>query len=184
MQFVLDNLSAVLIAGVLFLILVGVNHRSRIAAVESSNFYALKQQQLSFVELLKRDMQNVTAFESTTEDPITNEYRFTARTDPADPAEHQVVYRRVLQGTQDGANLYKIQRLVDGVEIGGSMATLVTWEIVSQNDEGVQVDDPANARQVFIRFEAMNPFQEGETVDRSRWQATFRPPLLQQATSI
>lgn len=184
MQFIFDNLSAILIAGVLFLILVAVNHRTRVAAVESSNYYALKQQQLSFVEMLKRDMQNVTELQSITEDPMTLEFRFRARTNPADANEHDVLYRRESAGEQEGKTVYQIKRYVDGSSDGGSMATMVSWTIIAQNEQGVQVTDVNNARQVFLRFEALNPFEKGETIANSQWETTFRPPLLQQATSI
>lgn len=184
MQFVFDNLSAILIAGVLFLILVAVNHRSRVAAVESSNYYSLKQQQLSFVDMLKHDMQNVTELQTITEDPMTMEFRFRARTDPADASDHLIVYRRVSVTQQEGHTVYQIRRIVDGNYDGGSMSTIVSWNIIAQNEEGVQVTDVNNARQLFLHFEALNPFEKGETVGRSRWEATFRPPLLQQATNI
>lgn len=184
MQFIFDNLAAILIAGVLFLVLVAVNQRSRVAAVETSNYYALKQQQLSFVETVKRDLQNVTSLDTVTEDPTTLEFRFTARTDPSVSAEHSVVYRREAVGTRDGHNLYQIIRSVDGVSAGGSMSTMLNWVIVAQNEEGLQVPNVDDARQIFLRFEALNPYSEGETVGRSRWEATFRPPLLQQATTI
>ena len=184
MQLIFDNLVAVMIAGVLFLMLVAVNHRSQMAAVESSNYYALKQQELTFVETLKRDMQNVTNLQSITEDPMMLEFRFQARTDPADTTRRSVIYRRVYKGVQEGHNLYQVNRIVEGTSDGGSMSTIVDWKIIAQNEEGVQVSDVANARQIYVRFEALNPFKEGETVDRSRWEATFRPPLLQQATSI
>lgn len=184
MQLILDNIVAVMIAGVLFLILVAVNHRSRLAAVETSNYYALKQQELSFVEMLKRDMQNVTDLHSITEDPMTLEFKFKARTDPADTTRKSVTYRRVSKGVQEGVSVYQVQRIVNGSFDGGSMSTVASWQIVAQNEEGVQVSDVANAQQIYVRFEALNPFQEGETIDKSRWEATFRPPLLQQATSI
>lgn len=184
MQLIFDNLVAVMIASVLFLILVGVNQRSRLAAIESSNYYALKQQELNFVDMLKRDMQNVTSLQSTKEDPATLEFRFQARTDPSDTTRRTVVYRRVYLTKRDGDSLYQVRRFVEGMGDGGSMSTIVTWQIVGQNDEGVPVSDVANARQVFVRFEALNPFEAGETIDKSRWEATFRPPLLQQATSI
>ena len=184
MQLIFDNLVAVMIAGVLFLILVAVNHRSQMAAVETSNYYAMKQQELTFVETLKRDMQNVTDLETITEDIMMLEFRFKARTDPADTTRRSVIYRRIYQGERKGESLYQVKRIVEGTSDGGSMATIVDWEIVAQNEEGVQVSDVANARQIYVRFEALNPFQEGETVDKSRWEATFRPPLLQQATSI
>lgn len=184
MQFIFDNLSAILIAGVLFLILVAVNHRTRVATVESSNYYALKQQQLSFVEVLKRDMQNVTQLQSITEDPMTMEFRFNARTDPSDPSEHTIVYRRESAGEQEGYTVYQIRRYVDGLPDGGSMSTIMAWHIIAQNEDGNPVTDVDNARQIYLGFEAFNPFSEGETVGRSKWEATFRPPLLQQATNI
>lgn len=184
MQFILDNLVAIMIAGVLFLILVAVNHRSQTATIESSNYYSLKQQELTFVETLKRDMQNVTHLESITEDPMTLEFRFRARTAPNDTTSRTVVYRRVFKKMHDTVSLYQVRRFVNGTQDGGSMSTLVAWEMIAQNEEGVKVTDADNARQVYVRFEAVNPFQEGETIDRSRWEATFRPPLLQQATSI
>lgn len=184
MQLIFDNIVAIMIGGVLFLILVGVNQRSRVAAVESSAYYALKQQELNFIETLKRDMQNVTNLQSVEEDPGTLEFQFQARTDPSDTTRRTIVYRRVFQEERGGHDLYQVQRRVDGSPEGGSMATIVTWDIVAQNEEGVEVADVANARQVFVRFEAVNPFQESDTIDRSRWEATFRPPLLQQMTSI
>lgn len=184
MQFIFDNLSAILIAGVLFLVLVAVNHRSRVAAVETSNYYSLKQQQLSFVETLKRDMQNVTALETVAEEPATLEFRFSARTNPADASDHDVTYRRQSAGMKEGKNVYVVKRYVDGVADGGSMSTILTWQIVAQNEEGVAVLDVANARQIYIYFETLNPFSKSETVESSRWEATFRPPLLQQATTI
>lgn len=184
MQLIFDNLVAIMIAGVLFLILVAVNQRGRTAAIESSNYYALKKQELNFVETLKRDLQNVTNLLSTSEDSLTLEFRFKARTDPADTSRHTVVYRRVYQTEQDDESLYQVQRIVEGVSDGGSMSTIVAWSIVAQNSDGVAVGDVANARQIFVHFEAINPFEKGETVDKSRWEATFRPPLLQQATTI
>lgn len=184
MQLIFDNLVAVLIASVMFLILVGVNHRSRQSAVETSSYYALKQHELNFVETLKRDLQNVTNVTSITEDPSTHTYTFWARTNPADTTRRQVTYRRVYQGEQDGLSLYQVQRIVAGTPDGGSVSTIVDWQIVSRNAEGIQVTNVADTRQIFVRFEAINPFNQGETIDRSRWEATFRPPLLQQATSI
>ncbi len=184
MQLIFDNLVAIMIAGVLFMILVAVNQRSRTAAIESSNYYALKQQELNFVETLKRDLQNVTDLQSTSEDPSTLEFRFKARTNPSDTSRHAIVYRRVYQGEQDDESLYQVERIVDGVSDGGSMSTIVTWNIVAQNGDGVAVSDIANARQDFVQFEAINPFERGDTVDKSRWEATFRPPLLQQATNV
>ena len=67
MHFLLDNLIATLVAGSVFLILIGINHRNQQAAFEAVNFYAMRQQQIAFIDMLKRDMQNVTRLETATE---------------------------------------------------------------------------------------------------------------------
>lgn len=194
MHLIFDNLVAIMVAGMLFLMLVGVNQRSRLSAVESSSYYAMKQQELNFVETLKRDMQNITALQTTKEDPTTLTFSFKARTDPSDTTSKTILYDRVYMGQQADDSLYQVRRYVNGAGDGGSMSTLVAWKIVAQNEEGVAVSDVANARQIFVRFEAISPFQAnddvdgsfktGRTFDKSRWEATFRPPLIQQATSI
>lgn len=184
MQLIFDHLTATLVAGVLLLMLVGVNMRTRVAAFEVQSFYMLRQQQLNFIDVLEHDLQNIAEVVSVEEDPSLFTFTFRGRTDPADPAVYDIVYRRTWVETRNGVNFYRIERLVDGVAAGGSMSTITAWQIEARNEEGETVADAANARQVYIRFEAALPFREGDTVERVRWESTYRPPMIQNKEHI
>jgi len=186
MQIIFDHLAAVIIGGIVILILVAVNLRSRMVEVEATNHYALRAKQLVFVETVKRDMQNMTEVVSITEDSITGTFVFQALTDPDDSNPHQVTYQRVLVESRDSINLYHVNRLVDGVSDGGSSATITGWDIVARNEEGIQVADADDARQIYIFFEVVKPYAKDEldTIESSRWESTFRPPLIQQNLNI
>jgi hypothetical protein len=182
MHFLLDNLIATIVAGSIFLILVGVNHRNQQAAFESVNFYAMRQQQIAFVDLLKRDMQNVTRLETAAEQG-TDFVLFV--TEPNTSNEIRVIYRREAVA---GTNFYRIQRYeIQGasqVAAGRSPDTVSSWQIVGRNAANQPVLDPTAATQVYVNVEMGAPFREGKTVKRARWDAAFRPPMLQPNVSI
>jgi hypothetical protein len=184
LQIILDNLLAVIVTAGILLVLVAVNHRSKMAAAEITSFYSLREQQLNFVDILKRDMQNMTEVKSLKEDASTRQFKFMARTEPGDPTIREVMYKRVAMSSIGGVNTFQIQRIVTGQPAGGSAATITGWKIEARNAEGMQVAAFADARQIFIQFEAINPFNQGNTVDRARWEATFRPPQIQQKENI
>lgn len=182
MHFLLDNLIATIVAGSIFLILVGVNHRNQQAAFESVNFYSMRQQQLAFVDLLKRDMQNVTQLETATEQG--NEFILFV-TEPNTSNEIRVIYRR--ESVVD-TDYFRIQRYeIRGgspVPSGRSSDTVSYWHIRGRNSSGQPVVDPDAATQIYVNFEMGAPFREGRTVKRARWDAAFRPPMLQPNVSI
>lgn len=184
MQLILDNLLAIIVTAGIMLVLVAVNHRTKMAAAEVSSFYSLREQQLNFVDVMKRDMQNMTELKSLKEDATTKQFRFMARTEPGDPTIREVFYKRAQTGNINGVATYQIERIVAGQPAGGSAATITAWKIEARNAEGMQVAAFADARQIFVQFEAINPFSQGNTVDRARWEATFRPPLIQQKENI
>lgn len=183
MHFLIDNLIAMIIAGAIFLILIGVNHRNQEAAFEATNFYAMRQQQLTFIDMLKRDMQNVSRLESVQE--VGNDFILFV-TEPGSSIEKRVVYRRVgVAGTE----YFRIDRMVEtspGVfqRQGQSAATIAAWHIVARNASNQVVTDPLAATQVYIRFESVAPFREGRTIKRARWDAAFRPPMIQPNISL
>lgn len=182
MHFLLDNLIATIVAASIFLILVGINHRNQQAAFESVNFYAMRQQQIAFVDLLKRDMQNVTRLETATEQG--NEFILFV-TEPSTSNEVRVIYRREPVA---GSEYVRIQRYeMQGgslVTSGRSSDTVSQWQIIGRNAANQPVVDPTAATQVYVNFEMGAPFREGRTVKRARWDAAFRPPMLQPNVSI
>lgn len=190
MHFLYDNLSAQIIAAGMMLLLLSINVRSQRAVQDVTSFYALRSQQLAFIEVMERDLRNVTALTSTHEDSVSLAFQFQALTDSSSSIPHQVAYRRVWVRRVEGVDHYKIERYVDGVAAGGSPSILVDWQIEARNAEGAPVDDPADARQVQVRFEALSLARrqrvEGklEQERRARWSGSYRPPLIQQMETI
>jgi hypothetical protein len=183
MHFLIDNLVASIIAGSIFMILVGVSHRNQQAAFESVNFYAMRQQQIAFVDLLKRDMQNVTRIETAAE--VGTDFVMHV-TDPGTSNENRVIYRRE---AVSGTDFYRIQRYVEtspGViaPSGRSPETVSFWHIRARNAASQAVSDPDAATQIYVKFEMGAPYREGRTVKRARWDAAFRPPMIQPNVSL
>ena len=180
MQIIFDNLIATMVGALIFMILVAVNHRSQMTTVEASTFYALNSQSMNFVFTLQRDMQGMSSVETITEEDST--FTFFAQTDFADTTKQRIEYRRTRVGQRDTLDLYQIQRYVDGIFAGGSAGTLVDWEVVARNAQGGAILNTADARQVFVRFEATIPVERQVEVGNTEWESTFRPPLLQDTT--
>lgn len=178
MQFLIDNLLATIIATTIFLILVSATLHSQMRNIEMNNLYGLKKQELNFIELLKRDLHGVSKVDNVTETSIDSSFTFYAQLDNANPIHIPVKYKRIKVGMRGDVPLYQIKRFESGVPAGASMVTVTSWVIEARNSEGGAITDPEDAGQVYVRFEAAAPWKDDETVKRTRWEATFRPPLL------
>jgi hypothetical protein len=177
MYVVYDNLLASIIGMSIVLILMTVNHRGQQIKADALNVYSMRQQTIGFVEILQRDLQNVTSLAQVTE-ASDSTFSFTARADPSQAVEHTITYRRKRVGTRDNTALFQIERLIDGQRRGLSPPTLVQWTIVARNEEGGQIQNATDARRVVVRFEAVPPFGPGRLINSTRWEATFHPPML------
>ncbi len=179
MQFLLDNLLASIVASMVFLILASATLQNQLTSVETTNLYSLKSQELDFIEVLKRDLHGVKKVSQVKENPIDKSFTFRAKLNNAnDTVTVPVKYVRNQVGERDGVALYQIQRYESGVPAGASMVTLTSWKIEARNAEGGMIADPADAAQVYVRFEAAAPWKDDPAIRRTRWEATFRPPLL------
>lgn len=185
MQFILDNLAALLIASGILLSLAAVNHRSQLATIETSTYHSLKQQQLAFIELLQHDLNAVVSVGSTSVDPSTGAFQMTTQPDPGSAAVRQVAYTRTSVEHANGRTYERIVRHVDGVESGSSPSFVTGWSIQLLNGEGRPVGSAPDGRQIAVFLDLTYPAPvEGQTVRGSKWQMTFYPPLLQQETTI
>lgn len=186
MQFILDNLSAILIASAIFLTLAGVNLRTQMAAVDSGAFYALKQQQLSFIEVVQHDLNAAVSFSSISVDPGSGTFRFHTRPDPASTAIGEVTYTQIPAKEVDGVAYVRIARYVDGVESGSSAPFVTRWNMQLLNGEGNPVSSAANGREVAVSIELTYPApaEVRQTMRQATWETTFHPPLLQQNVTI
>lgn len=178
MQFILDNLLATVIAGMVFLILASATLQNQLTSVETGNLYTLKTQELGFIEVLKRDLHGVARLDDVVENPLDSSFTFYAQLDNADTTKIPVTYRRTQVGIRNGYPLYQIKRYENGQPAGASLVTMTSWLIEARNDEGSAIADPADAGQIYVRFEAAAPWKDDDAIRRTRWEATFRPPLL------
>jgi hypothetical protein len=181
MHAILDNLGATVIAGMLLLLLLLVSFRNQEVTVESSDLYTLNRQMLDLHDVLKRDLQNASQIVTTTEQDST--FTFFAQTDPDDTTKFRVVYKRVYTGIQQGDSLYRIERYVEDVLTSSSSNQVRMWIIRALDETNTVPLDPLDARQVYVFFEMVPPFQTtAETpsaLQEARWESTIRPELLQ-----
>ncbi len=181
MQLILDNLLASIIASTIFLILVSLSFRGQEQAADAANNYALKKQELNFIEVLRQDLHSAIRVKTATSPPDSS-FVFIRQSDQHG-ATDSVTYRRKYVTSRNGRKLYQIERLSGVAYSGASMATVTDWQIEAQNKHGnaVHPDTLDKATQIFVRFEAAAPFKEDSIVTLSRWEATFHPPLLREA---
>lgn len=185
MQLLLDNLSASIITLTLFMMLVVINHRDREAQVQEAYFYSLRQQQVNFTQTLHRDMAGIVRVHQVQEEPSDLTFSFTTRLADQTDTTH-VTYKRRKVGELNGVDLYQIHRyenapagtLDPNAYMGGSMPTIAAWTMVAQNEDGNIPVNSADARQIFVRFETVMPFESASEQVRWPYQATYRPVFL------
>jgi hypothetical protein len=176
MQAILDNLVATVIGMTIILILVTVQHRSQVVMADAANFYAMRQYSLAFIENIQYDMRNLLSVEHVTESAdstfVMNLY------DPVSDAVQRVTYKRQWHGVRGDTQLYRVTRSVEGQPNAVAMPVINDWKITVMNEEGQPVANPSDARRVVVTFETIPPYGRGDPVGRTRWEATFHPPML------
>lgn len=185
MQVIFDNIAALVIGSVVMLILGAVHQRGQHAAVEANAFYALKQQQLTFVQVLQHDLNSAVSLTSASIDPASGSFTFQTRPDPAGTALRGVTYRRVAEQQPDGSTAERIVRMVDGKESGATGPFVTRWAIQVRNGEGKAVSSAVDGREIAVSIELTYPTSsKTDAVEKLTFDMTFYPPLLQQRTTI
>ena len=188
MQFIIDHAASIIVASLVFLALIAINRRDRETTIETINYNALNKQELSFINTLKRDLQGVSKVVTTEEDPYTKTFTFFAQVDSTDTTKVEIAYKRVFVEKRDTVDLYQIQRLEKKggtmVASGASMPTIPSWTIRALNEDVQPAYLTTDARRIHVRYEAVAPCAEEQTVGRAGWEATFHPPLLRSLNGI
>lgn len=197
MQFLLDHISAILIAGVIFLMLIVLKFEGQEAQVDTTQYYANRTHMISLIETLQRDFQNLGSGVapdeamilgySWTESDKSLEFRATLDTTLAAPVE-RIKYQLVPTPTADllpacldeTVQCYEIHRfLYDGTTYhldGKSVNTITafTIELLTANGNVVGID-PNAAREIFVQVAALSPMGEDQIIGQTRWQTRFHP---------
>jgi len=181
MQFIYDNIIAVLVGSVVLLIVASNLQAGQKESIEATAFYSLNRHVASFNEVVLNDVRSISRASSVQE--IDSSFQFFARVSPGSSAEQLVEYRRTLGEVYDSVQTYHIERFVDGQPDGGAAFPLVDWQIEFLDSSGVPASGADDAAGLHIRLDAMTPIARSAAsspseFDDSRWETVIHPPIL------
>lgn len=186
MQHLLDNTTAAIIAATLFLMLVTVNVRSNAMLTETTSYYALMQQTQNVSQQLRRDMQGVVDVQTAQSDTATAfEFMGLLGTDPVaksfryEPEKAGTIESLDADGNATTETVYRLKRIVDGVEAGGTADVITDWTMQCLNGQGTPTSDLDTCYQIEVTFEVVPRLGGESTVTHMSWESTFYPPLIQ-----
>ena len=193
MQLWLDNIAASIVLVVLAMMLLSVESRTQQAMLEQSSFYAMRTQQLRFIETLERDLHNAYRIDDTGMVGADSlfDFRTTLSANHADTVRVRYRLRRV--GTSGTVALFQMERYersAAGVYAlrGASPALVTTMRLQAQNEQAGGVTDATDARQVMVSFELLTPWRANldrvATIERVRWETTYRPLVLHDVPRV
>ncbi len=190
MQLILDNISAIMIASAVLLIVLSTQFQAQRAAVEQTVAYASKQSTLQLGLTLEDDLaalgngtaNTITSVE-TNADGLTTVFEFWKQ--DALGADIEVTYRLttgnevVVRG--DSVQLYTLDRFEDDVWAGGGGDRIRFFALDMLDTNGNFTLSAASARLVRATLVNVHPFGEdnGSSVFQSHWGITIRPIGLQ-----
>jgi hypothetical protein len=189
MQFIYDNLTAVLVGTVVLLIVAAIHLTSQTAGAEAGMYYMNRVQTLSLIQMIERDFPNIgagvdpqqrdmiTAY-TWTEEERHFEFRAVVGNTEGAPVE-RVQYRLepVENPTCERLEIqcYEVQRLADtglGFVVSGRSNTFVSD---FQIEVSPQTGNLADVREIRVRLSALSLAGENSTVGRTNWETRFRP---------
>ena len=190
MQFVLDHLSAIMISAAVTLLVLTTQFSAQRSAAEQTIAYAAKKQTLEFADTIEKDFLligdgTVDTIASLTDnsDGNTIEFSFWREDDLGLPmlvsytlSELDSVYIQ-----QEWRQLYRLNRLENGLSAGGGSSRLTDFKITLLNSSGSVTADVDEAR--LVRVAAVNAYPYGSAEDmylfRSFWGISIRPQNLE-----
>jgi hypothetical protein len=185
MQFLLDHVGAILVGMTVFLIMIALQFQAGEAMVDHTQYYAARQQLLSFTEGLEADLQNIGlgAPDSTSINTVDSTViEFVRLLDLDDTVLSTIRYELVASDTVeiDGADvtLYEIQRFEDGVLSGMSPAYISDFTLELRDEDGAVVTDPDAAAAVHVALTMISPFKRDNYLDELHWARTIYAPNM------
>lgn len=184
MAFLLDNLVATVVVGVVALALVGLTLRRGDESRDETRFYVHQKTQAAFTTQIETDLTDAGLFTPDDEEVIRaatpTRLAFYGRID-RDGNGGVIEYRRESAGVMDGVPVYRIERWVDGALTGASGSTVSRFEVSLLDETGGAAGSPGDARAVSVEVEWVLPFEEADgaaarqAMRRSAWSTYIRP---------
>jgi hypothetical protein len=181
MQFIYDNIIAVMVGSVVLLILASNLQAGQKESIDATAFYSLNRHVASFNEVVLNDARSLSRPLSVQE--VDSSFQFFALVSPGSSAEQLVEYRRTLGEVYDGVQTYRIRRFVDDQPDGGAAFELADWQIEFLDITGVPASGPDDAAGLHLRLDAMTPIARSAAsspseFEDSRWETIIYPPIL------
>ena len=191
MQFLLDNMVATVVAGVVGLLLVTLSVDRAEGTRDATRFSAHQTVQNGFVEQLELDLMNAGVLTPSGQTPVLavgpGRLRFYGVVDKAGTGG-VIEYRRVPADSLDGSAVYAVERWSDGVRSGGAPGVVSQFDVEALSASGVPVSAATlgDARSVRVETEWVLPHLEDgdgarrrQALRRSAWGTHIRPLGLQ-----
>ena len=187
MQFIFDNLVAMLVGLVVILILLGLTTDWSTESIDRTRQHMSRESQRALAEMFERDILNVGAnvpvgSPMIVENSATN-FAFYSAINGSGVAK-LIEYKLVPVVQPDGSTLYKIERWVDGSYSGGSSVYFRWFEVKLLQANNLVAPAPyTDARKVVIRFQSVLPYtaeieKETAALQHMNWESTYQPTLL------
>lgn len=201
MQFIFDNLTAVIVSAIMVGVVFTLNLRSQETAIEAAQYHAAAAKQNALVDLIEYDLEDLGSGVATGDQMITayerdglgtKAFEFVRELEDASGGTRltRVRYERVYAGshtTEEGVIIpaFKVRRMVekeDGtlVTTTGDGFEVIYLDFALLGEDGEAVTTNLNAAtNIEVQLRSALPFRSG--ADRMRftgWAGTFRPSNL------
>lgn len=188
MQFIFDNLVALLIGTVVLLILLGLMTDWSTESMDRTRQHMTRESQRALAEMFERDILNVGANVPVGSPMIlensTGNFSFYSAVNGTGVAK-QIDYKLIPVSQPDGSTLYQIERWVDGAYSGGSSVYFRWFEVklLDASNNAVTTAPYTDARKVVVRFQSVLPYTSSIETERAslrhlNWESVYQPTLL------
>jgi hypothetical protein len=189
MQFIYDNVMAILVGSAVVLVLGVLHLRTNDAGAEAGLYYMNRVQTMVLINMIERDFPNIGAgVDPQSRDMISGytwsederRFEFNAAIDsalgaPVERIQYRVVPAENPMCARHQVECFEVQRLVrseSGFEITGRSNNFVTDFEIELFPESADLRD---VREVRVRLVALSPSGAKSTVGHTRWETRFRP---------
>jgi len=195
MQFLLDHLAAVVIAGLLLLVIIATQFRGQQTGIDATQFYDTRTRLLDLVQSVERDFSNLGSGADSVQyaiqefDTLSTPARisFVARTDSSDPSGHTVTYRWTATDSVQLKDLtmqptYTVERLIDGNLSGQSIGSVTGFRVDLLTRDSLAVSSNfKQVRLINVLLSAASTLGTNAQIEQSSWRKQFRPMNLTRA---
>lgn len=189
MQFIYDNLSALIVGSVIILIVVMVGQRGQNMSVEATGRNASQGKMLGFTAFVKQDLRNLGGA-GAQDQPIVSgtdsSFTFKAPVHKGDTTAAEISYRRkFVKKLVSGDSLYQVARYVDD-SFHLNLDKVLNWQLICLDENGdtlsfADTTYKSATKAVNVALKMQPAFRQTSESGsfNLRWRSVVYPPILQ-----